>query len=94
MTFNGSNDTGNVTVVAQKIVVNGSGYKLTPNVNGLLLYEKGNSQLSLNGSGSSLSGGIFAPAATIVLNGASTTQMSGPVEGLNVTLNGSNWSIS
>ena len=94
VTFNGSNDTGNVTVVAQKIVVNGSGYKLTPNVNGLLLYEKGNSQLSLNGSGSSLSGGIFAPAATIVLNGASTTQMSGPVEGLNVTLNGSNWSIS
>jgi len=93
VTLNGSNDSGNVTVIAQKIVLNGSGYKLTPSANGLLLYQKGNAQLSVNGSGSSLSGSIFAPAATIVLNGSSTTKMSGPVEGLNVTLNGSNWSI-
>jgi hypothetical protein len=36
---------------------------------------------------------IFAPNARIALNGAGSKEMSGPIEGLNVTLNGGNWSI-
>jgi hypothetical protein len=93
ITVNGSNDTGNVTLIGQSVLLNGSGYAFTANMNNLLVYEKGSSQLTVNGSGSSLSGAIFAPSATIALNGGGGKEISGPIEGLNVTLNGSNWSV-
>jgi hypothetical protein len=65
---------------------------LTPYANGLLLYQTGTTQLTVNGN--TLSGGtIFAPDATVVLNGNSGSN-SGFVEALDLVVNGNNWSFT
>ena len=93
VTFNGSNLTGNITVIAQRIVLNGSSETFTPHQQDLLFHQTGTTQLTLNGSNQNFAGAIFAPTATIVLNGSSTQHITGLIEGLNVTLSGSNFSI-
>ncbi len=94
VTFNGNNLTGNITVVADKVVFNGNHYTLTPYTQDLLVYQTGSSQFVLNGNNYSMSGVIYTPNATTVLNGNSSLNIDGLVEGLNVLVNGNSWTLT
>ena len=92
--FNASNVTGNVTMIGTALQMNGSAISLAPypGYNNLVAYQTGTQSLTINGSGYLSGGTIFAPNAPIELNGSGNA--IGMLEGLDVTLNGSGYTIT
>jgi Putative Flp pilus-assembly TadE/G-like len=91
ITLNGNYLTGNVTFIAQSVMLNGNNYTLTPYAQNLLIYQKGTGQFTLNGNSYAITGTIFVPSGTLVVNGNSGLDLNGFLEGLNVLMNGNNW---
>jgi hypothetical protein len=86
--------TGNATMVGNAMQMNGSGISIAPypGYNNLTAYQTGPQTLTINGSGYLSGGSIFTPNADIELNGSGNA--TGMMEGLDVTINGSAYTIT
>jgi Flp pilus assembly protein TadG len=87
ISINGNDLSGDVTFVASSFNLNGNSENFTPYAQNLLIYQTGSNALDINGNDFVTLGTVFAPQATIVLNGNSGS-VSGFLEGLDVTING------
>jgi hypothetical protein len=87
ISINGNNLSGNVTFIASSFNLNGNSENFTPYAQNLLIYQTGSNALDINGNDFVTLGTVFAPSASIVLNGNSGS-VSGFLEGLDVTING------
>lgn len=85
---NGNNQTGNITVIAKKIVVNGDNQRFTPYMNGLLFYATGTDDMVLDGNDFNWTGTIFHPRGKVKINGDQYSILNGLIEGLHVEVNG------
>ncbi|MGH2868577.1 MAG: pilus assembly protein TadG-related protein [Solirubrobacteraceae bacterium] len=92
--INGSGVTGNAVLLGAALALNGSGISIAPypGYQNLTAYQTGTQSLTVNGSGYLSGGAIFAPNAAIALNGSGNS--TGMLEGQDVTLNGSNYTIT
>lgn len=92
LTVNGSRFSGKGTIVATgNITFNGSNL-LNSGEDAVCFYSK-NGNITINGSGINLEGIVYAPKGTITMNGSQQT-IQGRVIGNQVTINGSNLSIT
>lgn len=85
---NGNNQTGNITVLAKKIVINGDNQRFTPYMEGLLFYATGTDELILDGNNFNWTGTIFHPRGRVKINGDQYSVLNGLIEGLHVEVNG------
>lgn len=87
-TANGNNQTGNITVLSPKIVINGDNQQFTPYMEGLLFYATGTDELVLDGNNFNWTGTIFHPRGRVKINGDQYSVLNGLIEGLQVEVNG------
>jgi Flp pilus assembly protein TadG len=85
---NGNNQTGNITVLAPEIVINGDNQRFTPYMDGLLFYATGTKELALDGNNFNWTGTIFHPRGRVKINGDQYSILNGLIEGLAVEVNG------
>lgn len=85
---NGNNQTGNITVIAPEIIVNGDNQTFTPFAEGLLFYATGTKELALDGNNFNWTGTIFHPRGRVKINGDQYSILNGLIEGLHVEVNG------
>jgi Flp pilus assembly protein TadG len=92
--INGSGITGNAVLLGAALQLNGSSISIAPypGYDNLTAYQTGTQSLTVNGSGYLSGGTIFAPNAAIELNGSGNS--TGMLEGQDVTLNGSGYTIT
>jgi uncharacterized membrane protein len=93
ITINGNNLSGNVTFIASSFNLNANHPTFTPYAKGLIIYQTGTSALDINGNGFINNGAVFAPQASIVVNGNSGSANSF-IEGLDVTITGNSLTIN
>jgi Flp pilus assembly protein TadG len=87
ISINGNNLTGNVTFIASSFNLNGSGENFSSYANNLLIYQTGSNALDINGNDFVSLGYVFAPTASVVLNG-NNGSVTGFIEADEVTFNG------
>jgi hypothetical protein len=85
---NGNNQTGNITVLAPEIVINGDNQVFTPFMEGLLFYATGAKDLMLDGNNFNWTGTIFHPRGRVKINGDQYSVLNGLIEGFHVEVNG------
>jgi hypothetical protein len=85
---NGNNQTGNITVLAPEIVINGDNQTFTPFMEGLLFYATGTKEMVLDGNNFNWTGTIFHPRGRVKINGDQYSILNGLIEGLHVEVNG------
>lgn len=85
ITIDGNDLSGNVTFIASSFNLNGTGENFTPYTQNLLFYQTGSNALDINGNDFVAIGTVFAPTASVVLNGNGGT-VSGFIEALDVTI--------
>jgi len=93
ISVSGNNLVGNVTFIAPDFSIATSGSVFTPYSNGVLWFDTGTREFNFSGSDNDWTGIIFAPFARINFSGSSFSSFSGMIEGLNVKMTGSSWSI-
>jgi hypothetical protein len=91
---NGNNQTGNITVLAPEIVVNGDNQRFTPYMEGLLFYATGTKDLMLDGNNFNWTGTIFHPRGRVKINGDQYSILNGLIEGLHVEVNGNGFTMN
>ncbi len=91
---NGNNQTGNITVLAPEIIVNGDNQRFTPYMDGLLFYATGTKELILDGNNFNWTGTIFHPRGRVKINGDQYSILNGLIEGLHVEVNGYGFSMN
>jgi hypothetical protein len=91
---NGNNQTGNITVLAPEIVVNGDNQRFTPFMEGLLFYATGTKDLMLDGNNFNWTGTIFHPRGRVKINGDQYSILNGLIEGLHVEVNGNGFTMN
>jgi hypothetical protein len=85
---NGNNQSGNITVLAPQIVINGDNQRFTPFAEGLLFFATGTKELVLDGNSFNWTGTIFHPRGRVKINGDQYSVLNGLIEGLHVEVNG------
>lgn len=93
-TANGNDQTGNITVLAPEIVVNGNNQKFTPFAKDVLFFATGTKEMHLNGNNYDWSGIIFHPRGRIKINGNQYSVLNGLIEGLHVEVNGNGFNMN
>ena len=91
---NGNNQTGNITVLAPKITINGDNQRFTPFMEGLLFYATGTDEMILDGNNFNWTGTIFHPRGRVKINGDQYSILNGLIEGLHVEVNGYGFSMN
>jgi hypothetical protein len=85
---NGNDQTGNITVLAPEIKINGNRQTFTPYANDVLFFATGSKEMSLNGNNYDWKGIIFHPGGRIKINGDEMSILTGLIEGREVEING------
>jgi hypothetical protein len=90
---NGNNQTGNITVLAPDIRVDGDNQRFTPYKHDLLFFATGTNEMILNGNNYDWEGIIFHPNGRIKINGDADSVLTGLIEGLEVEVNGNGFNM-
>jgi hypothetical protein len=85
---NGNNQSGNITVLAPEIKINGNVQTFTPYAKDVLFFGTGTKEMSLNGNSYTWEGIIFHPGGRIKINGDEDSILTGLIEGREVEING------
>ena len=95
--LNGQYITGTVSLIAgDELKISGSDFNISSFVNDVLAYSSGNhnSAIDMSGSGGSWIGFVHAPLGRAKVQGSSNLSISGSVVAAEVTVSGSNFSIT
>ena len=95
--LSGSNITGNVTFIAQRIDVSGSGNNLTARQNGVLFYStdttNSNSAVTLSGSSGTWTGMVYAPGGQAQVSGSGNLTLNGSIVAGRVKMSGTGFNL-
>jgi Putative Flp pilus-assembly TadE/G-like len=90
---NGDDISGNITVLAPEIQVDGNHQRFTPYAKDLLFFGTGTKELVLNGDGFEWEGIIFCPACRVKIDGNQDSVLRGMIEGYHVEVNGNGFTM-
>jgi len=90
---NGDDITGNITVLAPEIQVDGNRNRFTPYANDVLFFATGTKDMVLNGDDSEWSGIIFHPRGRIKIDGNQESILRGLIEAVDVEVNGNGFNM-
>jgi hypothetical protein len=92
-TSNGDYITGNITVLAPEIQVDGNHQKFTPYANDVLVFATGTKDMVLNGDNFEWEGIIFHPRGRVKVDGNQDSVLRGMIEGFHVEVNGNGFTM-
>jgi hypothetical protein len=90
---NGDYITGNITVLAPEIQVDGNHQKFTPYANDVLFFGTGTKDLIVNGDSSEWEGIIFCPLCRVKIDGNQESILRGLIEAFHVEVNGNGFTM-
>jgi hypothetical protein len=93
ITISGSSDHCTCTFIAPQVSITGSSETFQPYYQDLLIDAYG-SNISLSGSKQSFTGTVFVPNSTLTMTGSSDGLYNMFLEGLNVSISGSDWLLT
>jgi Putative Flp pilus-assembly TadE/G-like len=90
---NGDSISGNITVLAPEIQVDGNHQRFTPYQNDVLFYATGTKDMVLNGDNFEWEGIIFHPRGRVKIDGNQDSVLRGMIEGFHVEVNGNGFTM-
>jgi hypothetical protein len=90
---NGDYITGNITVLAPEIQVDGNHQRFSPYQNDVLFYATGTKDMVLNGDNFEWEGIIFHPRGRVKIDGNQDSVLRGMIEGFHVEVNGNGFTM-
>jgi Putative Flp pilus-assembly TadE/G-like len=92
-TSNGDGISGNITVIAPEIQVDGNHQHFTPYANDVLFFATGTKDMVLNGDNFTWEGIIFHPRGRVKVDGNQDSILRGLIEGFHVEVNGNGFTM-
>jgi hypothetical protein len=94
ISISGSSDQCTCTFIASTVSISGSSENFQPYYSDLLIDSYGSTNLSLSGSGQKFTGTVFVPNKTLTMSGSNNGLYNMFLEGLNVSISGSDWLLT
>jgi hypothetical protein len=92
--LNANGVTGEITVLAPKIITDGDNQQLSPFLHEVLFFATGTTEMVLNGNGYDWEGIIFHPRGRVKINGDNDSYLDGMIEALEVEVNGNGFRMN